>query len=74
MLYKSDSAFSCLSFSLIVHFSFSQNFLSDFSGTTSSRILKFATNIGYDQLYCIKENQHPHACHSLYLSVFLSFS
>ena len=45
----------------------------DFSGTTAHRILKFSTNIGYDMLYCVRENRHPHACHSLYLSTF-SFS
>ena len=43
----------------------------DFSGTTVPRILKFGTNVGYD-LYCIKENQHAAAYHSLYLSIFLS--
>ena len=31
----------------------------DFSGTTET-ILKFGTNIGYDFLYCIRKNQHPH--------------
>ena len=30
----------------------------DFSGTTAPRILKFGTNVGYDLLYCVKENQH----------------
>ena len=30
----------------------------DFSGTTVPRILKFGTNVGYDLLYCVKENQH----------------
>ena len=39
----------------------------DFSGTTAPRILKFGTNVGYDLLYCVKENQHA----SLYLSIFL---
>ena len=42
----------------------------DFSGTTAPRILKFSTNVWYDFLYCVKENQH--AYHSLYLSIFLS--
>ena len=36
------------------------------------RILKFGTNVGYDLLYCVKENQHAAAYHSLYLSIFLS--
>ena len=36
------------------------------------RILKFGTNAGYDLLYCVKENQHAAAYHSLYLSIFLS--
>ena len=30
-----------------------------FSGTTASRILKFGTNVGYDVLYCVKENEPP---------------
>ena len=30
----------------------------DFSGTTEPRILKLGTNVGYDLLYCVKENQH----------------
>ena len=29
-----------------------------FSETTAPRILKFGTNVGYDLLYCVKENQH----------------
>ena len=44
----------------------------DFSETTVPRILKFGTNVGYDLLYCVKENQHAAAYHSLYLSIFLS--
>ena len=42
----------------------------DFSGTTAPRILKFGTNVGFDLLYCVKENQPPPAYHSLYLSIF----
>ena len=30
----------------------------DSSGTTVPRILKFGTSVGYDLLYCVKENQH----------------
>ena len=45
----------------------------DFLESTAPRILKYDTNIGYDLLYCVRENQHPHADHSLYLSIF-SFS
>ena len=45
----------------------------DFSETTAPRILKFGANIEYDFLYCIRDNQHPHAYHSHYLSIF-SFS
>ena len=44
----------------------------DFSGTTAIRILKFGTNVGYDLLYCVKENQYASAYHSPYLSIFLS--
>ena len=47
-------------------------FVKDVSGTTIFRILKFGTNVGYDLLYCEKENQPPPAYHSLYLSIFLS--
>ena len=45
----------------------------DFSGSTLPRILKFGINIGYDLMYCVKENQPPAAYHSPYLSIFLSF-
>ena len=63
-LYLSIFSFSQIKFVII-----------DFSATTSPTILKFSTctNIRYDLLYCIKENKHPHACHSLHLSIFLSF-
>ena len=43
----------------------------DFSGTTVPRILKLGTNVGYDFLYRVKENQHVAAYHSPYLSIFL---
>ena len=46
-------------------------FVKDFSGTTASKILKFCTNVGYDLLYRVREIQHAHAYHSLYLSIFL---
>ena len=42
----------------------------DFSGTTAPRILKFVTNVGYDLLHCVRENQLPDAYHFLYLSIF----
>ena len=41
----------------------------DFSGTIRPRILKVSTIIGF-YLYCTRENQHPHAYHFLYLSIF----
>ena len=47
-------------------------FVKDFSGATEPRILKFGTAVGYNLLYCVKENQPPPAYHSLYLSIFLS--
>ena len=47
-------------------------FVKDFSGTTEPRILKFGTNVGYNLLYCVRENQSPPAYHSHYLSIFLS--
>ena len=34
----------------------------DFSGTTAPRILKTGTNVGYDLLHCVRENQPPDAC------------
>ena len=49
-------------------------FVKDFSGTTALRILKFGTNVGYELLYCVKENQPPPAYQSLYLSIFLSLN
>ena len=47
-------------------------FVKDFSGTTEPRILKVGTNVGYNLLYCVRENQSPAAYHSHYLSIFLS--
>ena len=44
----------------------------DFSGTTAPKFLKFGTNVGYDLLHCVRENQPPDAYHFLYLSIFLS--
>ena len=35
-------------------------------------ILKVGTNVGYDLLYCVKENRYVAAYHSPYLSIFLS--
>ena len=49
-----------------------ENCVKDFSGTTVPRILKFGTNVWYDLLYCVKEDQHAAAYHSPYLSIFLS--
>ena len=43
-----------------------------FLWATAPRILKFGTNIYYDLLYRVRENQHPHANHSLYLSFFFA--
>ena len=37
----------------------------DFSGTTVPRILKFGTNVEYDLLYCVKENQDAAVYYSL---------
>ena len=69
----------CLLFALFLIFSISHSnvihreiCVKDFSGTTAPRILKFGTNVGYDLLYCVKENQHAAAYHSLDLSILLS--
>ena len=32
--------------------------------------LCFGTNVGYDLLYCVRENQPPAIYHFLYLSIF----
>ena len=39
--------------------------LKDFSGTIPPRILKFSTNIEYDLLDCVRENQYLHVHYSL---------
>ena len=36
------------------------------------RIFKFVTNVGYDLLYCVKENRYAAAYCFPYLSIFLS--
>ena len=71
---KAESAFSCLSFPLFVHFLFSpiNFFIKEFSGTTAPRILKFLINIGYSFLYHVRENQHPHAYY-LFICHFFIF-
>ena len=70
-----------LIFAFFFHFSFfpsltpmynRETCVKDFSGTTTPRILKFGTNVRYDLLYCVKENQRAAAYRSLYLSIFLS--
>ena len=45
-----------------------------FYGTTCTapRTLKFYTNVGYDLLYCEKENRPAHAYSTIYLPIFLS--
>ena len=65
-------------FTIFFHFSIShsnvilgENCVKDFSGTTVPGILRFDKNVGYDLLYCVKENQHAAAYCSLYLSIFL---
>ena len=47
-------------------------FVKDFSEITALRILKFGTNVWYELLYCVKENQRATPYHSLYLSISLS--
>ena len=70
-----------LIFAYFFHFSISHSnvidigkFVSkDFPGTTVPRILKFGINVGYDLLYCVKENQPASAYHCLiYPFFFLS--
>ena len=57
----------CVCVCLSVNFFFVRNF----SGTTTPKILKFGTNIGYDSLYCGKENWPTPVFSSIYLSIFL---
>ena len=66
-------------FTIFFHFSISYSnvihreiCVKDSLGTTTPRILKFGTNVGYDLLYCVIENQHAAAYHCLYLPIFLS--
>ena len=71
-----------LIFAFFFHFSFfpslhsniiySEICVKDISGTTAPRILKFGTNVVYDLLYYVRENQPPADYHFLYLSSFLS--
>ena len=58
-----------ISHSNVIH---SEICVKDFSGTTVPRIFKLGTNVGYDFLYCVKENQPPPAYNFLYLFFFLS--
>ena len=44
--------------------------ISDFSGTTCLRILKFGTKLGNDKLCCVLRKQQHTAYHSLYLFIF----
>ena len=64
-------------FTIFFHFSISHSnhreiCVKDFSGTTAPRSLKFGTNVGYDWLYCVQENQHAAAFHFLCPFFFLS--
>ena len=34
-------------------------YVKDLSGSASARILKFGTNVGHDELYCVRENEPP---------------
>ena len=43
------------------------------SGTTAPRILKFGVNIGYNYLYCVRQNQHRLAYHSLSICSLILF-
>ena len=66
-----------LDFAFFFHFSiphfnviYREICVNDFSGTTVPRILKFGTNVGYDLLYCVKENQPAAAYHCLICPFF----
>ena len=52
--------FACFLFSIshsnVIH---REICVKDFSGTTEPRTLKFGTNVGYNLLYCVRENQPP---------------
>ena len=49
-------------------------FVKNFSRNTEPRILKFNTNVGYNLLYCVRENQPPPSYCGLYLSIFFLFN
>ena len=52
--------FPCLLFSIFhSNVIYREICVKDFSGTTAPRILKFGTNVGYDWLHCVRENQPP---------------
>ena len=57
-----------ISHSNVIHREFC---VKDISGTTAPRILKFGTNVRYDLLCCVKENQPAAAYLSLHMSIFL---
>ena len=61
----------CISHSSVMH---RESCVKDYSRTAAPRTFKFGANFGYDYLYCVRENQHLHPCHSLYLSISLYFS
>ena len=70
-----------LSFAFFFHFSISLSnvilreiCVNNFSGTTVPKILKFGTNVGYDLLYCVKENEHAVLIIPLICPFFLSLS
>ena len=70
-----------LNFAFFFHFSISLSnvilreiCVNNFSGTTVPKILKFGTNVGYDFLYCVKENQHTALIIPLICPFFLSLS
>ena len=61
-------SFFSISHSNVIH---GEICVKDFSETTLPRNLKVDLYVK-DDLYCVKENQSPPACHSLSLSIFLS--
>ena len=59
VLCKSESASSCISFLLFVHFTFSpiKTSVTDFSASMRAKVFKFCIQLEIGQVYCGKDNQ-----------------
>ena len=64
---KKESAISCLSVPLFVHFSFSliENSVTDFSAPIYSSFFKVCIHLDNAQVYCVRENQMARICFTI---------